>query len=133
MGFFMDFAAGLATALDKPVEFARKPPDIEPPYAIVYNITESSDEASFDDPHDSRDIVLQVACVGKTPSQVEWMSDKVFEVMVGKTHGEYEHSIVDPEHWKVAWRLSDYRGATLPSGVSWYQQQDNYRIRREAS
>lgn len=131
-GFFTALSASLQGIIGKPVEFARMPEGSSPPYLILFNITESSDDASMDNPHDSLDVVVQIACVGETPAQVEWLSNRAFDVMVGRTDGRYTHELLGPEYL-IDWRLCDYRGATLPSGVSWYQQQDNYRIRREAS
>jgi hypothetical protein len=139
MNIFDQLAADLSAEIDKQFAFARVPTTaaerlnvkLKPPYGMVGNITESSDETGFGDPHSSVDLVIQISSVGEDPKQVQWLSDRVHDAMVGKDPGG-NYMVALLAGWNVAWRLCDYRGATLPSGDNLFQQQDNYRIRRGA-
>lgn len=100
------------------------------PYGVVYPINSPRGEGSWANPEEDRDVVYQVTCVGKSPEQVGWMSDKVNTVIIGRYEdGRLRYTTVGIAGGTVLWRLTDELGGIVKSGDRLFQVVDTYRIR----
>lgn len=98
------------------------------PYGVYNPINSPRGEGSWQDPEDERDWVFQITCVGRSPEQVGWMSDKVDEVIVGRNDRGYATAMTGVQGGTVLWRLTDSKGTIVRSGQL-FQVVDTYRIR----
>lgn len=125
-------------------EIPGKNPNI--PYAILQPINSPRGYGDNLDPESMRDYVFQVTCVGKSPRQARWMSDKMREVYIGRdADGVFIHDMTNlpdipddpngpattPPGASVVpgSRYSDAVGAIVKSGDLVYQTVDTYRLK----
>jgi hypothetical protein len=57
------------------------PPEVEPPYVVVYPIAGGSTTGTLADLDGDADLVYQVTCVGKTREQAQWLENKVMGLL----------------------------------------------------
>lgn len=90
----MALSALLASATNLPVGRGSKPPNVAPPYLLLYAMPAELSGAPLADEHEDASLVYQVTSVsGPDPSkqdsrgiadQAEWMADKVRTAILGR-------------------------------------------------
>lgn len=90
----MALSALLASATGLPVGRGSKPPNVVPPYFLLYAMPAELSGAPLADEHEDASLVYQVTSVsGPDPSkpdsrgvadQAEWMADKVRDAILGR-------------------------------------------------
>lgn len=122
------FQAFLETNTGRGVGLAKLPTSTAVPYAIVYPMTSGMGDGSYADPEEDRELLYQLTCVGETPQQARWMSDKVRRAILGRnSSGAYLYTMT-LTGVNVQRRSSDMLGSILPSGADLYQIADTYRL-----
>ena len=96
-------------------------------HAIVYPIPTASSEASFNDPHEIVAFEIQVTAFGRTADQAGFVADAVTAVVVGKTNGQWTHSLSLPNDY-CANRTVALFGAPSSDAPGTFTVQNSYRL-----
>jgi hypothetical protein len=75
----------IAGQTSKPCGEAVRPPDAEPPYAVVYPLPDRDNVGTLTDPHLISWQLFQVTCVGDTMDEAQWMQRAVRAGLLGWT------------------------------------------------
>lgn len=79
----------------------------ESPYGLVYPINDGGFWGGMGAPESSAEFTYQVTSVGDRDDQVEWLADKVREVLLGRTTaGDFNTAFSLADGWKVCYRYS---------------------------
>lgn len=127
------FTSFLGTATERPLglaEIPEKNPNL--PYGILYPINSPRGYGDYINPESMREYVFQITCVGKTPKQARWYSDKMKNVIIGvNANGDdvFPMPVMGGVTVCPGCRQSDALGAIVKTGDALYQIADTYRIK----